>query len=131
MIPGDNILAQALTVIGSTPVKYFKYSSKTTNSSGLDVVTYLPGVMINTGSVQPIDKNKYEFAGLDFEKSYINWYVPSLDAIDIARDNPGDVIEVLGRRFQLQSGIDWLLIDGWRRFVAVDIGVASGATTNA
>lgn len=110
---------------------YFQYLSRTTNSGGIDVTTYYPGVLINTGSVQPINMSKYEQYGLDFEKQYINWFVPNLNANDVDRDKSGDVIETLGKRWQLCGGNDWGGIDGWKVMTAVYIGPATGNITNA
>ena len=128
--PGSNTLAMAMSVLGRTPVSYFKFSGRTTNAGGVMLTTYSSAVTISSGSVQAISKQKYEALGLDWEKSYISWYVPNLDAVDLARDVSGDVIEVLGRRWQLMGSNNWLLIDGWKSLVAVDIGSATGALNN-
>lgn len=129
-VPGGNTLAIAMSVLGRTAVNYFKFSSRTTNAGGVMLTNYLSAVTIATGSVQAISKQKYEALGLDWEKSYIAWYVPNLDAVDLARDVSGDVIEVLGRRWQLIGSNNWLLIDGWKSLIAVDIGPATGALNN-
>ena len=125
MNPGRNNLAMALRIIGSTSVKWFKFLSTTPNAQGIDVALYLNSVTINTGSVQPVKRTKYEFMGLDFAKKYISWHVPFADVLDIDRDYSGDIIEVFGRRYQLQGGSDWFLIDGWRSFTGVDVGTVS------
>ena len=128
--PGSNTLAMALSVLGRTAVSYFKYAGRTTNAGGVMLTTYSAAVVIAQGSVQAVNKQKYEALGLDFEKTYISWHVPNLAAIDLARDVSGDVIETLGRRWQLIGSNDWLLIDGWKSLMAVDIGPATGALTN-
>ncbi len=130
MIPGNNILSVALSAIGSTAVNYFQYSSRTTNAGGVMLTNYLAPQTITTGSVQAVSKTKYEALGLDFEKTYISWHV-SMNAIDLKRDISGDVIEVLGRRWQLGGSNDWFGIDGWKSLTAVDIGAATGSLTNA
>jgi hypothetical protein len=56
--------------------------------------------------------------------------VPNLNAVDLMRDVSGDVIEVLGRRYQLVGSNDWFGIDGWKSFMGVDIGAATGALNN-
>lgn len=131
MIPGSNVLSIALSVMGHTSVLYYKFLANTVNSGGYDVATYLPAVTITSGSVQSVNRAKYNELGLDLEKRYIQWFVPGVDVIDIARGYSGDIIEVLGRRWQLTGGDDWYLIDGWKAIMAVDIGPATGATTNA
>lgn len=128
--PGGNALAIAMSVLGRTPVSYFKFAGRTTNAGGVMLTTYSAAVTVSMGSVQAVSKKKYEALGLDWEKSYIAWYVPNLDAVDLARDVSGDVIEVLGRRWQLMGSNNWLLIDGWKSLMAVDIGTATGALTN-
>ena len=120
----------AMSVLGRTAVSYFKFAGRSTNDGGVMLTTYSAAVTVSTGSVQSINKKKYEELGLDWEKSYIAWYVPNLDAVDLARDVSGDVIEVLGRRWQLSGSNNWLLIDGWKSLIAVDIGPATGALTN-
>lgn len=133
IVPGSNLLAMALTVIGSTPVTYYRYLGETTGPTGLDTVTFADGVVVSVGSVQAVDRSRYQEFGLDWMKSYIVWYVPELDASAIARnpDNSGDVIEVNGRRYPLIGGTDWFRIDGWLSMIGVDTGPATGATTNA
>lgn len=130
MIPGSNILFDALCVIGGVPVSYFSFLSETPNAGGVDVTTYNAAMVISNGTVQAVDRQNYEALGLDFSKRYISWYVP-LNAIDLARDISGDVIEVLGRRWQLKGSEDWFGIDGWKELLAIDIGPATGNTTNA
>ena len=115
----NNLLAQALPVIGNTKVNYFKFKERTLNAGGFDVPTYYPMVTISEGSVQAVSRSKYEALGLDLEKYYITWYVPNLDAIDLMRDVSGDMIETGGKRFQLVGGTDWLQVNGWKNMLAV------------
>ena len=126
-----NTLAMALKVQRKTSVDYFRFSARTTNAAGIDVTTYAAKVTITTGKVTAVNKKNYEQFGLDFSKQYINWYVQNLAAVDLARDSSGDVIETLGRRWQLVGSNLWYQLDGWDSFLAVDIGVATGALTNA
>jgi hypothetical protein len=130
MTPGSNTLALALSVLGSTSVNYFQYAGRTTNAGGVMLATYNAPIVITQGSVQAVKREKYDQLGLDFAKRYINWYVPNLDVVDLERDVSGDVIEVLGRRWQLIGSNDWLGVDGWKSIMAIDIGAATGATTN-
>lgn len=131
MIPGSNILEMALTVIGSTDVNYFAFLNRTTNTVGFDVTNYSIPILITSGSVQAVERKVYQNLGLDWAHQYINWFVPELDVTDIARDSSGDVIETLGRRYQLVGREDWLGIDGWKKIIAIDIGIATGSLTNA
>ncbi len=156
MIPGSNNLAAALSVLGKTPVSYFQYSGRVTNAGGVMLTNYLAPVVIAQGSVQPVKRDKYEALGLDFAKRYIRWFVSTgvltfvsnngaltfisnngpivfagSNASDLARDSSGDVIETVGRRWQLVGADDWSGIDGWKSLTGIDIGAATGALTNA
>lgn len=133
MIPGSNLLNLALTVIGSQTVTWFKFTSQAPGPTGKNIVTYLPGVIITKGSVQPVDRARYEAYGLDFQKSYVTWFVPNVAAQSITRnpDNSGDVIEWNNRRYQLVGDTPWTAIDQWTRVLGVDIGPATGNLTNA
>jgi hypothetical protein len=127
---GD-LLSLALQVIPSQEVIYFKYSGRQVNAGGIFVTTYLPGVPKAIGSLQSVNRNMYVQLGLNFEKTYVSWFVPDLDADDIARGISGDVIEYSGQRYQLDGSTDWLAQDGWKNLIGVRIGPATGATTNA
>lgn len=131
MIPGLNLLALALTVITSNSVNYFAFANRVTQPNGVDLTTYHPFITITQGSLQPVDRSLYKEYGLDWEKTYYVWYVPNLNASDIARDTSADIIEADGNRLQLAGGTDWFARDGWKSFLAVVIGPATGALTNA
>lgn len=123
-VPSSNILAQALSVIKSTPVMYYQNTGRTTNAAGYDVATFAAGIMIKAGSLQPIPKSRYTQLNLDFQKTYFNWYVPNLPVLDLQRDVSGDQVEYNGRRLQVESLTDWLTIDGWKAVLMVEIGAA-------
>lgn len=133
LVPGSNLLNLALSVIGSSTVEWFKFVSQAPGPTGKNVVTYAAGVTVTKGSVQPVDRARYTAYGLDFQKSYVTWFVPNVDASSITRnpDNSGDVIEFNGRRYQCVGDTPWKAIDSWTRVLCVDIGPATGATTNA
>lgn len=142
-IPGSNLLAQALTVIASSPVNFLQWQSATPGPTGLSTSIYAAPQTILKGSVQAVDLSRYEQLGLDRQKSYVTWYVPNV-VVQSIRANPdsnGDVIEwpvskagaLLpgARRYQIISDTPWSVQDGWMRVLGVDIGPATGATTNA
>lgn len=144
MIPGSNILSLALTVIASQVVNWFAFASSTDGSTGLVVSTYAVPQTVPRGSVQPVPRSRYEAYGLDWAKSYVTWYVPNVNALPITRDpsGNGDVIEwpvnldgslIAGktRRYQIVGDDPWQNIDGWTGVICLDIGVGTGATTNA
>lgn len=143
IIPGSNLLATALTVIASQPVNWFQFASVVTGPTGADTSSYA-SPQTKRGSVQPVPRNRYEALQLDWQKSYITWYVPNVDAMSIMRnpDGNGDVIEwpvnndgslIAGksRRYQLIGDNPWTNIDNWTAVIGVDIGPATGATNNA
>lgn len=133
MIPGSNLLNLALTVIGSQTVSWFQFKSNTIGPTGLNTVTYNAAVTVTRGSVQPVDRSRYEQWGLDRQKSYVTWFVPNVAPLPITRnpDGNGDVIEWNGRRYQVVGDTPWSAIDQWTRLLCVDIGPATGNTTNA
>lgn len=144
MIPGSNILSTALRVIASQYVNWYKYTANTIGATGLVTSSYASSQTVLRGSVQPVPRNRYEALNLDWQKSYITWYVPDINASSITR-NPngnGDIIEwpvnrngslISGksRRYQLIADTPWTLVDDWTAVIGVDIGPATGATTNA
>lgn len=133
MIPGSNILAQALTVIASQTVQWFAYAGQSTGPTGVVTSSYDAPVTVAKGSVQPVPRDRYSQMGLDWAKSYVTWFVPFFNAKAITRDpnGNGDVIEFNGRRYQVISDNPWFAMDGWNSVVCADVGPATGATNNA
>jgi len=144
MIPGSNTLKTALTVIGSQTVNWLQYQSQTIGTTGLSTATYSAPQTIKLGSVQPVPRSRYEAYGLDWQKSYITWFVPDNAPTSVKRnpDGSGDVIEwpvnkdgslIAGksRRYQLVGDTPWTNVDNWTYVLGLDIGPATGATTNA
>jgi hypothetical protein len=144
MIPGSNILKLALSVIGSQTVNWFEFESSAPGPTGLQLATYAVPQTVTLGSVQPVPRSRYEAYGLDRQRSYVTWFVPNVNAQSITRDPDanGDVIEwpvnkdgslISGtsRRYQLVGDTPWTSIDSWTYVLGIDIGPATGATTNA
>lgn len=125
MIPGSNLLAQALTVITPSECLLYSQTGRTLNSIGQWVSTYADPVAV-LASVQAVPRSVYKMMGLDWQKSYVQFY--SVDLIqDLARDRSGDMLEWNGRRYEIQSKNDWRPMDGWSGIVGVDVGEAVGA----
>lgn len=131
MIPGINLLGVALQLIASESVSYFADIGRAKNASGVYLTTYADPVTIEECSVQAVDRAKYSAMGLDFQKTYVTWFVPNQAIVTVERGKSGDVIEWDGGRYQLNGGIDWTGQDNWGTGVCVLIGPATGATTNA
>jgi hypothetical protein len=119
MIPGSNLLGLALSVIGKQRVEYFRYIGRKINDIGDDISIYAdPAPML--GSVQAVDRNMYQYLGLDFQKRYVRFYACA-DLQDIARDRSSDQIEWAGYRYQLLSDVDWFNVDGWDGALCVQL----------
>lgn len=130
MIPGINLLGCALQMIASQSVMYFADAGRTKQPNGVFFTTYAAPVEIDVGSVQSVDRSKYQALGLDFTKTYFNWFVPNQLVTTIQRAKSGDVIEWNGMRLQLLNGIDWNAQDEWGMATGVVIGPATGALNN-
>lgn len=111
MIPGSDLLAEALTLIAPQTVSYFSFKSRSTNAIGLEETLYNPPILID-GSLQPVPRKFYEMYGLDFEKSYYIFYT-SMKVLDIQRGVSGDQIVFNKQQFQCLSNNDWFAVDGW------------------
>lgn len=118
-VPSGNILNAALSVIQKQAFTYFAFTSRKTNEIGLDVANYALGVDA-MGSAQPVPRNVYQNLGLDFQRTYFNFFVPS-KIIDINRDVSGDQFEYNGQRFQCLSNTPWFGIDGWNQVLCVAV----------
>ena len=124
MIPGAKLLAQALTVIASQPVVYYRFTGRDTSATGRDVSAFAPGVTIPLGSVQAVPRTRYESMGLDNSKSYVTWFVMA-NALGVERDRAGDEFEWNGRRYGIESVTPWFAQDGWNEILGIDKGPAS------
>ena len=119
MIPGQNILLAALSILGKQCFQYFPFLSRTPNSIGQDVATYSAPVPV-TGSVQPVPRNLYQQYGLEFDRYYLTVFVPQC-IIDVDRDVSGDALLYNCNYYQVLSKTDWFPQDGWVQVLAVRI----------
>jgi len=111
-VPGSNLLAQALGVIASQVISFYKYNGRTSNTVGQYVSVYLAPVDIR-GSFQPVPKNLYMAYGLDLQKDYYTFYTLN-DLLDINRDVSNDQIVFNNVRFQCESNVEWFSLDKWK-----------------
>ena len=121
MIPGQNLLNMALTLVAKQSVLYFQYLSRSSNSVGQDVSVYQDPVTI-VGSFQPVPRKLYMQYGLDLQKNYSTFYT-SNNILDVSRNVSGDQIVYNGRLYQVESDNDWYAQDGWKGVLCIDIGV--------
>jgi hypothetical protein len=122
MVPGDNLLSIALTVIAPQSIALSRATGRTKNAVGDWVTTYAAQVPVE-GSWQPIDQTKYEALGLDLSKKYFMFYTTEhITAIE--RNGSPDLCERNGRKYSTVSDLPWLDVDGWQSAMFVDIGAA-------
>jgi hypothetical protein len=119
MIPGSNILNQALLAIAQQPFSYYAFAARALNSIGQDIATYAAPVGVQ-GSVQAVPRNLYQVNGLDFDKYYLKFFV-SQDVIDVDRDVSGDLMCFHGNTYQCLSITPWFPMDGWVEILCVKI----------
>lgn len=112
MIPGSNILNMAFSLIAKQKVIYKQYLSRSLNSVGQEVTTYIePGTSMY-GSLQPVPRNLEYTQDLDLQKSYYTFYT-SNNVLDVQRNVSGDQIVFNGKLLQVESANDWFAMDGW------------------
>jgi len=124
MIPGVNLLRQALKLIGPQTVKLQLFSSRAVQPNGQWRSTYSAPVDIPEGSLQAVPVTRYAAMGLDFERTYVTWYT-SAKCQGAARDRSPDQFIWNGRLFDVHSVTPWMMQDGWNEVVGVDVGPAS------
>ena len=120
----EKILALAMTVIPQQQALLFRWVGRETNDIGFDVDTFAPPVPL-TGSIQPVDRSRYGYMGLDASKSYIVIYSQQLAQPVTQTDNP-DQVAYMGRRYRIMSAADWHAPADYTGFMAVDIGAENG-----
>jgi hypothetical protein len=118
MIP-QNLLGQALSIIGKQSFLYVRFLTRSENAIGLDVSQYAAPVPM-VGSVQAIPRNLYERYGLDLQGDYKTFYVSS-NIIDVERIKAGDQFIYANQRYQSLSETDWFLMNGWTGIVCVHV----------
>ena len=119
-IPGQDLLAMALTMIAAQDLTYYQASSRTLNSLGQFVTTFSRGILM-TGSWQPVPRQLYMQYGLDLQKDYYTFYTCN-NVIDLDRNITADQVAFDGQLFQVESANDWYKLDGWKGVLCIHIG---------
>jgi len=119
MIPGGNLLNQALSIIGQQQFGLKKFVRREINDIGNDIPQYDCEVPVS-GSVQPVPRSVYNSQGLDRKRNYITVY-SSDPVVGVGRDSSGDIVKYDGRTFQVMSENDWSSQDGWAGVLCVEI----------
>lgn len=109
----------AVSVVGKQSFTYLKFLSRSENGIGLDVPIYAAPITIS-GQIQAVPRNLFQQYGLDFQKTYLTFFV-SKDILDIERDVSGDQIIFNSNTYQCLSETDWFNINGWKGVLTVKI----------
>ncbi|XAI95259.1 hypothetical protein [Leptolyngbya phage Lbo-JY16] len=116
IVPGSNILNMAFGLIASQPAVWYQATGRAQNAVGQFITTYAEPVVIR-GSMQPMDRARYEALGLDMDKDYWSFHTAHpIDGVD--RGKAPDVIEYNGNRYQITKQADWD-VDGWRWLILI------------
>lgn len=119
MIPGQNLLGMALSLIAKQSFGYSQYQGRVADAVGQWVSKYSEPVAV-MGSVQPVQRSIYEELGLDLQKNYFFFYV-SQSILDITRSVSGDQFVFCGKTFQALSKTAWAALDGWDAVLCVEV----------
>lgn len=119
MIPGANLLNMAFGLIQPQRVEYRRFSGRTTNAAGIEVVTWANPVAI-FGSLQPVDHKLLQQYGLELNKAYMTFYATQ-GFREPDRNRAGDRITYGNRTYQVEGLTPWLLQDGWSRVLCVEV----------
>lgn len=88
------------------------------NELGVKIPQYGPWGSIQ-GSVQPVQRSRYEALGLDFAKNYINVW-GSVALLDLGRQKAPDQILWRGKLWNITSLTEWNPHNGWMNCTAVE-----------
>lgn len=116
-----NLLSTVLQVLPSTGVvHHLKFLGETTNEAGYDVPTFEAPVLVPLSQVQAVPRISYGFLELEYQKNYVNWFVPR-EVLGLGRDYSGDRMTYGDGLYQCISATDWAQQDGWVQMLCVDI----------
>lgn len=119
MIPGANILSQALRVIQPQTLQHRAFVSRVENAAGDTLPTFAAPVSIQ-GSMQPVNKALYQQLGLNLAKNYSTLFVFGT-VQPVARDRDGDLVIFAGKTWQCESDWDWSGVAEYRKILCVEV----------
>lgn len=120
-VPGSNLLNMALSIIAPQMFEYYQFVSRTPNAVGQDIATYAVPVTYY-GSVQPVPRQLFEQYGLEFNRSYMTFFIRQ-EVFDVTRDVSGDQMFFNGKMYNCLYKTDWFAQDKWVSVLAVRIDV--------
>ncbi len=109
----------AMSVVGKQSFCYIKYLSRVGNNIGV-IDTNYDAPLALSGQVQAVARNLFEKYGLDFQKTYLMFYI-SREILDVERDVSGDKITFAGNTYQCLSITNWFPMNGWCEVLTVQI----------
>ena len=112
-----NLLNTALSVIPPVSFSYSRWIGKTTSEIGLEVPQYADPVEVE-GHCQPTTNSMYASLGLDLEKNYKSFWIPS-NVVSIDEQTNPDKITFGGSNWIVIKTVDWFSYDGWTEVIAV------------
>lgn len=126
-----NLLEEVLPIINNvidSTTGTFQFRSmleETVNEIGIPVPTYSEWVTCQ-GTVQPVNRNRYDALGLDWSKSYINaWGSVRMNTVDDMKQP--DQILWRGMLWNVTSVDEWHPHNGWVKVTAVQDKRYTGA----
>jgi hypothetical protein len=119
MIPGGNILNQALSLIAAKTISWLPHTGETTGANLMVAPTYGAPVSIQA-SVQPVSQQLMELLGLDMNRSYVKIFT-SNNVFGVQRDIASDQFQIGPDLFQGISKTAWYYIDNWVEILAVKV----------
>lgn len=120
IVPGSNLLALALGVIGNQIVGWRKYVGVTTLPSGVQSPTWEDDATDLAGSLQPADTTLIQQLGLDMTREYCTFYAPA-QFREVDRDQTGDLLIYAGKTYQVLDKASWFPQDGWERVMCIRV----------
>lgn len=112
-----NLLNTALSIIPPVSFSYMKWLGKETNELGIEVPRYGEPIEVE-GHCQPTTNSMYASLGLDLEKNYNSFWIPS-NVVSLDEQTNPDKITFGGSNWIVIKTVDWFSYDGWTEVIAV------------
>lgn len=121
-IAGSNLLLKAFGLISRFQVTYYKYAGKTVTAARTEVDMFEPGVIIGSGTIQPINSTRKAVLGINASTNAWTWWV-NYNVRDVQRDRmPDKAVNHMGAVCDVLSVTPWASLDGWCEVVLVETG---------